>query len=104
MKLTSAQYLTKDPPTRGRFGRILPATLIILLLTAVPALAEPVTVNQVVQTLTSSQGGLDLRINSLVQDPAKGTQQNGPRGESVAQSQGPAPTGKTESLISSVVV
>ena len=102
MKFISAQYLTN--PRRGRFSRILPATLIILLLTAVPALAEPVTVNQVVQTLTSSQGGLDLRINSLVQDPAKGSQQNGPRGESVAQSQGPAPTGKTESLISSVVV
>jgi len=78
--------------------------LIILLLTAVPALAEPVTVNHVVQTLTSSQGTLDLRLNTLVQDPAKGTQQNGPRGESVAKSQGPPVGGKTESLISSVVV
>jgi hypothetical protein len=77
--------------------------LIILLLTAVPALAEPVTVNHVVQTLTSSQGTLDLRLNTLVQDPAKGTQQNGPRGESVAKSQAP-PTGKTESRISGVVV
>jgi len=99
MKLISAQYLTKNPQTRGRFGRILPATLIILLLTAVPALAEPVTVNQVVQTLTSSQGVLDLRLNTLAQDPAKGTQ---PRSESVAKSQGPG--GKTESIISSVIV
>lgn len=104
MKLTSAQYLTKNPRTRGRLGRMLPATLIILLLTAVPSLAEPVTVNQVVQTLSSSQGTLDLRINSLVQDPAKGTQPNRPNGESVAQTQGPAPGGKTESLISGVVV
>ena len=103
MKLTSAQYLTKNPRIRGRSGRLLPATLIILLLTAMPALAEPVTVNQVVQTLTSSQGTLDLRLNTLVQDPAKGTQPNGPRGESVAKSDGPAP-GKTESLISGVVV
>jgi hypothetical protein len=96
MKVTSAQYLSS--------GRILPATLIILLLTAVPALAEPVTVNQVVQTLSSSQGTLDLRINTLVQDPA-GTKQNGPRGESVAKAEGPAPIGgKTESLISGVVV
>ena len=102
MKLTSAQYLTKNPQTRGRFGRILPATLVILLLTAVPALAEPVSVNQVIQTLTSAQGTLDLRINTLAQDPAKGTR---PNGESVAKSQGPAqPTGKTESIISSVVV
>ena len=98
MKLISAQYSTKNPQTRGRFGRILPATLIILLLTAVPALAEPVTINQVVQTLTSSQVH-DLRINTLAQDPAKGTQQ------SVAKSQGPAqPAGKTESIISSVIV
>ena len=98
MKLISAQYSTKNPQTRGRSGRILPATLIILLLTAVPALAEPVTINQVVQTLTSSQVH-DLRINTLAQDPAKGTQQ------SVAKSEGPAqPTGKTESIISSVVV
>jgi len=99
MKLISAQYSTKNPQTRGRLGRILPATLIILLLTAVPALAEPVTINQVVQSLTSSQVH-DLRINTLAQDPAKGTQQNG--GESVAKTQGPAV--KTESIISSVVV
>ena len=100
MKLNSALNSTNNPRTRGRFGRMLPATLIILLLSAVPALAEPVTVNQVVQTLTSSQGTLDLRVNSLAQDPAKGTQQNGPGGESVAKTQ-PA---KTESLISSVIV
>jgi len=79
---------------------MLPATLIVLLLTALPALAEPVTVNQVVQTLTSSQGVLDLRLNTLAQDPAKGSQ---PNGESVAKSQGPAQP-KPESLISSVVV
>ena len=78
---------------------MLPATLILLFLTAVPALAEPVTVNQVVQTLTSSQNVLDLRLNTLVQDP-KG---NGQGSESVAKSQGPAP-GKPESIISSVIV
>jgi hypothetical protein len=104
MNSISAQNFNKRPRTRGRFGRILPATLIILLLTAVSALAEPVTVNHVVQTLTSSQGTLDLRVNTLVQDPAKGTQQNGPRGESVAKSQAPPVGGKTESLISGVVV
>src|SRR5215813_14035742 len=104
MKLISAQNSTKTPQALGRVGRILPATLVILFLTAVPALAEPVTVNHVVQTLTSSQGTLDLRLNTLVQDPAKGTQQNGPRGESVAKSQAPPVGGKTESLISGVAV
>lgn len=80
---------------------MLPATLVLLLFSAVPALAEPVTVNQVVQTLTTTQHVVDLRINTLAQDPAKGTQQ-GPSGESIARTQGPG--GKTESVISSVVV
>jgi hypothetical protein len=100
MNSISAQYSTKNPQTRGRISRVLPAALIFLLLTAVPALAEPVRVNQVVQTVTSSQGVLDLRLNTLAQDP-KGTQQNGP-GESVAKTQGP--TQKTESIISGVIV
>src|SRR5215470_1860992 len=104
MNSISVQNSSKRPPKRGRCGRTLPATLIILLLAAVPALAEPVTINQVVQTATSSQVH-DLRINTLAQDPAKGSQQNGPNGESVAKSQGPAqPAGKTESIISSVIV
>ncbi|HEY0366309.1 MAG TPA: hypothetical protein VGC73_07550, partial [Pyrinomonadaceae bacterium] len=62
---------------------MLPATLCILLLTAVPALAEPVKLNQVVQTLSNSRSTLDLRLNTLAQDPAKGAQKNGPGGESV---------------------
>src|SRR5215213_1440834 len=96
MNSTSARYFTKRSPKRGRTGRILPATLCFLLLTAVPTLAEPVRVNQVVQTLTGSQGVLDLRLNT--QDP-KGSQ--GP----VAKSQGPTQTGgNTESIISSVIV
>lgn len=103
MNSTCAQYIGKRPPKCGRIGRVLPATLCILLLTAAPALAEPVRMNNVVQTLTSSQGVLDLRLNSLAQDPANGTQQNGPRGESVAKTQGPS-GGKTESIVSSVIV
>jgi hypothetical protein len=99
MKLTPAQYLTKNPQTRGRFGRVLPATFVILLFSAVPVLAEPVKVNQVVQTLTSSQSVLDLRLNTLAQDP------KGPNGEAVAKTDGPKLTaGKTESIISGVIV
>lgn len=97
MNSISAQYSNKRSPKRGLSRRALPATLIILFFTAVPALAEPVTVNQVVQTLTSSQGVLDLRLNTLVQDP------KGPGSESVAKTQGP-PQGKPESIISSVIV
>ena len=86
---------------RGRTSRLLPATLVVLFLTAVPALAEPIRFTQVVQTLTSSQGVLDLRINTLAQDP----KQDGPKGESVAKTKGPTPPDiKTESVVSSVVV
>ncbi len=99
MNSTSAQYSNKSLPKRGRTSRVLPATLVVLLLTAVPALAEPVKFNQVVQTLTSTQGIVDLRLNTLAQDPKK----DGPKGETVAQ--GPKQTdGKTEAVISSVVV
>ncbi|HET6973574.1 MAG TPA: PEP-CTERM sorting domain-containing protein [Pyrinomonadaceae bacterium] len=72
--------------------------MLVVLLTAVPALAEPVKFNQVVQTLTSTQGVIDLRLNTLTQDPKK-------EGESVAKAKDPKQTdGKTESVISSVVV
>lgn len=83
---------------------MLPAALCILLLTAVPAFAEPVKINQVVQTYTSSQGVFDLRLNTIAQDPAKGTQK-GSQGEPVAKTQGPASTGgKSDSIMSGVIV
>ncbi|HEY4425132.1 MAG TPA: PEP-CTERM sorting domain-containing protein [Pyrinomonadaceae bacterium] len=101
MNLTSAQYSNKTLPKPRRTGRVLPATLVVLLLTAAPALAEPVKFNQVVQTLTSTRGVVDLRLNTLTQDPKK----DGPKGETVAKTTGPTQTdSKTEAVISSVVV
>lgn len=79
----------------------------VLFLTAVPALADTVRINQVVQTLTSSPGSPSIKLSSLVsQDPvAPGTkgspQQNGPRVES--QTSAPGGT-KNEPLISGVTV
>lgn len=81
MNLTSAQFFSKNSLQRGRR---LCAALSIFLLTAAPALAEPVRINQVVQTVTSSTGTLDLTLNTLVsQDPAQksSTPQTGPRKE-----------------------
>ncbi len=101
MNSNSALYSRKTLPKRGPTRRVLPATLVILLLTAAPALAEPVRFNQVVQTLTSTQGAIDLRLNTLAQDPKK----EGPNGETVAKTTGPKQTdSKTEAVISSVVV
>lgn len=79
--------------------RRLCAALSIFLLTAAPALAEPVRINQVLQTLTNSQAAPDLKLQTLVtQDP--GTKP-GPRGETATGSESGA---KNEPLLSGVTV
>lgn len=104
MNFIFAQTLTKRPPQSvRRFGRMLAIALSVLILTAVPALADTVRINQVVQTLTSSQGRPDLKLNSLVsQDPvapgAKGPQ-TGPASEAQVGTQK-----STDSITSGVVV
>ena len=101
MNVTPVQFFSKKLPK----GAMLCATIFIFLLNAVPALADPITSKQVVQTLNSSQGTLDLRLNSLVaQDPAttKSGTQNGPRAEGSQGSQQGAP--KIESIIAGVDV
>ena len=108
MKLTLAQFPIKRPRHSGRrLPLSFAATLCVFFLTAVPALADTVRINQVVQT-HSSRTTIDLKLNTLVsQDPAGSgtkvsTQQNGPRNET-ASAQGPVGT-KTEAIISNVVV
>jgi hypothetical protein len=101
MKLTPAQFFDKHSRRSGRqMVHALSALFCVFLLTAAPVLAESVTINQVVQ-VTSSQGPVDLRLNTLAtQDPVSSgtktsTQQGGPK------SQGDA---KGESLLSGVTV
>jgi hypothetical protein len=97
MNLTS-QFFGKNPLRRGRR---LCAALCVFLLTAAPALAEPVRINQVVQTVTNSQGTLDLTINTIVsQDPTQksSTPQTGPRKDTTSVDPG------TGSLLSGVSV
>lgn len=92
MNLTLAQFLVKT------------SALCIFFLTAVPVLADTVRINQVVQTVTSSQGAPAIKLNSLVsQDPVspgtKGsTPQGGPRSDSQTSSN------KSESIIANVTV
>jgi PEP-CTERM motif-containing protein len=91
-------------PTRPQFsinkrGSVRVTLLICLLfLMAVPALADPVTVNQVVQTLSSSQGVPELTLSTLVNHDSgqKGTQQSGPRTD--------GPGTKTDSIITGTIV
>ncbi|HLM23871.1 MAG TPA: PEP-CTERM sorting domain-containing protein [Pyrinomonadaceae bacterium] len=100
MNPTSAQFFGNK---LLRSVRRLCAVLSIFLLIAAPALAEPVRINQVVQTLTNSQGTPDLRLNSLVsQDPvAPGTKGSTPRNETAPGSEGAT---KTDSVLSGVTV
>ena len=103
MSLTRPQFSLKSPRPGALVGRIFCATLCIFFLTAVPALAEPVRVGQVIQTLSTSQGVPDLRINSLItQDQGQkgSTPQSGPSTPNGPGTQGSKP----DSLISGVTV
>ena len=81
-----AQFFSKNPlPRTGRFVCALTLSLTVFLSAAAPAFAEPVRINQVVQTI-SPQGTSNLRVDTLVsQDPPSGTrgstQPNGPGNE-----------------------
>ena len=102
MNFTPAQFFRNNSRPRGRR---LCAALCVFLLTAAPALAEPVRIHQVVQTVTNSPGTIDLRLNTLVsQDPvAPGTStpQTGPRNETAPASQGGS---KSDSVLAGVAV
>ena len=107
MNVTPVQFFSKKLPQGAiRPFRLNSAAMIcIFLLTAVPAMADPVTSKQVVQTLSSSQGTLDLRINTLAtQDPAtkSGAQPNGPRAEGSPGTEQGAP--RTESIIPGIAI
>lgn len=103
MNLTFPQFLSKRPQQSRRRCVCVSTLLCLLLFSAVPALADPVRINQVIQTLSSSQGAPDLKLNSLVsqqdQKTASSSTQTGPRNDS-AGTQNPKP----DSVVSGVVV
>ncbi|HEU4932318.1 MAG TPA: PEP-CTERM sorting domain-containing protein [Pyrinomonadaceae bacterium] len=102
MNLLFAQVLTaRLLQSGGRVARVLPALLCLLLFSAVPAFADPVRINQVIQTLSSTTGAPDLKLSTLVsqQDPAKSSSQTG-QGKDGNGTQAP----KTDSVISGVTV
>ncbi|HEX5886208.1 MAG TPA: PEP-CTERM sorting domain-containing protein [Pyrinomonadaceae bacterium] len=104
MNLTPAQFFGNNP---RRSVRRLCAALCVFLLTAAPALADPVRIHRVVQTVNNSTGTIDVRLNTLLsQDPiapgtSGSTQQTGSRNETAPASQGET---KTDSVLSGVTV
>lgn len=85
----------------GRVARVLPALLCLLLFSAVPAFADPIRINQVIQTLSGPTNAPDLRLSTLIsqQDPAKSSNQTG-----TGKDGNGTPTPKTDSVISGVTV
>ena len=83
----------------GRVARVLPALFCLLVFSAVPAFADPIRINQVIQTLSGPTSAPDLRLSTLItqQDPAKSPNQTGKDGNGT-----PAP--KTDTVISGVTV
>ena len=99
MNQRPAQFFDKNSRRSVRQKvHALAALFCVFLLTAAPALAEPIRINQVVQTVTSSQGLIDLKLNTVVsQDPVLSGTKSGTTG----QGQGGA---KGESLLSGMTV
>src|SRR4030095_8702201 len=104
MNLLFAPVFSKRLQQRGRrVARVFSALLCVLLLTAVPAFADRVRINQVIQTLSNSTGAPDLKLSNLVsqQDPAtsnNSTQTGTNKNDAGTQ------TPKSDSPISSVTV
>lgn len=108
MNLIAPKFFVKKPQHSGlRVVRKFAGILMIFVLTAVPALADTVTINQVVQTLTSSKGTSDIKLSTIIsQDPKTSapktsTPQTGSGDGSQASNQGGP---KNESIISGVTV
>lgn len=104
MNLIAPNLTKSSQHIAWRISRSIIITLCVSFLTAVPALADTVRINQV-QTLTTPQGTAGIRLNTLAQDPVapgtKGsTQQNGPR----ADTQASAGQTKGDSIIAGVSV
>jgi len=72
MNFAPTQSLRQSPRRRRAARAFTALALITFVFTAPTAQAGPVRINQVVQTV-SSQGTVDLRVNTLTQDPGSST-------------------------------
>ena len=106
MNLTAPKFIVTKSQCSGRRVVCTFAVLAVFISTAVPVVADTVRINQVVQTLSPSQGTADIKVSTVVtQDPAgsgprASTPQTGPTNDPQAANQG----GKNEPVISGVTV
>lgn len=104
MNLSPTQSLRKSPRRCRAVSAFTVFALIIFLLGASSAQAGPVTINQVVQTLSRSQGPVDLKLGSTIQDPVlapvNGTPASGPRSNGPAVAKGSGDVATAQQLLS----
>ena len=86
MKFAPAQLLNKSPRHIRAVRAFTALVLITFVFRATTAQAGPVQINQVVQSLTTTQGPANLKLNTLTQDPKTSSTKSGPRNDgTVAQ-------------------
>ena len=95
--------------TRNRDGKIWGATrrvaaILSILFLVIPANAGPIVVNQVLQTLSPTQGSIDLRINNIADTGGTSSSQD-PKTLSGSKPKGGPDGGvKTDNLLSGITV
>jgi PEP-CTERM motif-containing protein len=103
MNLRITQRLRKSPRPR-RAPRLVRAftafALMTFLFTASSVQAGPITIKQVGQTVNSIQGPVDLRLNSLVQDPKGSPAIDAPRNDGSANTPASGDGVKIDQLLS----
>jgi hypothetical protein len=108
MNLSPNQTLRNSPKRRRAVSAFTAFALIIFLFAAGSAQAESVRVNQVVQTLSSYQGPVDLRVNNTTQDPVSTTNGTtataGPGNDGPKTAKGPGDAAKLDQIIAGAPV
>jgi hypothetical protein len=85
MNLSPTQIFGKSPSRRRAAAAFTTLALVVFLLAAGSVQAGPVRINQVVQTLSSYQGPVDLKLSTTTQDPV-----SPPINGTTARNDGPA--------------
>jgi hypothetical protein len=98
MTLTIAQYLNKTVRRKLWLTcRKVTAAIGLFVLMSQTTFADSIRFSQVVQTVSSNQGLVELRVNNLAQDPVSGDVKGNSKGEKTKSSEGVNPA--TSSLL-----
>lgn len=104
----SPKQSSRKSPGRCRAVSALTAFALITFVAAGSVQAGPVTINQVVQTLSRNQGPVDLKLSTTTQDPVSapvnGTPTGGPRNGGSAVAKGSGDIATVEEILSGLTL